>query len=222
MTVPKVNKQSVGNLVAQFFDDADPFGATVDETSLIRMFGARYTWVRDSDGIHILQTVANTHGPVHGLFPWPAKGPRKLAQLSWVFAAKIVSTSPLKARPIKTGSGSGWDEESTLEDLEVFTPTGAAPANGAFGLVVIGTELKAQKPLFFEGGGSAMKVYKITSNTGGGNYTVTEYDYPGGTAQGSAVNGHEMNSSSAVPNNHYVFGSLKANGKVEFYAPFGC
>ena len=219
MSLPRLNRQSAGFVVAQVLDAADLFGVAYDETSLPIMYGARYGWVVGSDGIPIFQTVTGTVGPYSYPVIWPGKtGTRKLAQLAPVFAAKI--TSPGKATPVKTPGTT----DTSLDEVSVVGPdNAAAPAVGTYVLVLNGSDLHSQTPIAFAGGGAASKIYKVTGAPTGSTYPLQEYGYPGSvTPIGSATTGNELNGATLVPTNHWVEGTVRSDGNIWFSAPFGC
>ncbi len=221
----RINVDTLGWLIAQMHDDNDPLGVAYDTKGRAQLLlgGARYTWSTGTGGLPILKQVSGTAGPVSGLFPWPGKSPRTLAQLSWVFPAKITTASPLKATPVETGSGSGWTVATDLDEVEVYTSDGTAPSVGTFGIVVVGTELDDQKPLFFQGGGAgSATVYKITVNPGDGSYSGIPYDVPNGTALGPEISTlFELNASPNVPLNEWVQATLRPDGYSYFNLPVG-
>lgn len=212
--IPRANRQSIGYLVAQVLSPTDDFGTNYDETNLPILYGARYAFVADSSGIPQFQTVAGTDGPVFGLFPWPAKAPRELAQLSWVFPAKI--TSPGNATPVQTP---GVTDPGLAEVAVVGPDNSAAPGVGTYGLAIVGTHLHSQTPIFFAGGGG-MTLYQVTSQVSGSTYNLQQYSYPGGATVGAATTGVEFNGSTKVPV-RYVWGQTM-NGTIYFDAPYGC
>lgn len=222
--IPRVNRQSAGYFAVQFFDATDKFGAAYDETNLPIMHGARYTWVQNEAGQIVMQTVDGTDGPVGGVLVLPPKAPRTVAQIAFgPVPVKITSASPLKATPVKTGNGSGWTVATDLDEFAVFTSDGSSPAVGTFGLALVGSELTAQTPLFFEGGGAGVKTYKVTAVTGGGVYTLQQYTSKGGTTVGSPVPlCEELNLATLVPVNAWVHGVREADGVVRFNLPLGC
>lgn len=221
---PRGNKQSLGNLVAQYFDVADPMGNTVDETSTKRLFGARYTAATDADGFPVLHTVDGTDGPINGMIAWTPKSPRVLSQLSFCFPAKITTASPLKATPVKSATSGTPTMETTLDEMEVSTLDGSSPSVGTFGLVVVGSDLFSQLPIFFQGGaGTQVGTYKVTASGGAGTYTLQQYTYKNGSTIGSPVAAcEELNLAPAVPVNTWVFAIKEADGVIRFSLPLGC
>jgi hypothetical protein len=224
--LPRLTRKTAGYLVGQFFDVNDLLGNAYSLSNLPTLYAARYTWVKDSVGIPILQQVANTDGFIGGWLNLPPKAPRTIGQWCQVVPAKITTTSPLKATPVNTGDGSGWSAATDLAEISCFTSDGSAPASGAFGLLVVGTERTAQNPLFFQGGGGSAgdSIFKLTSYIGAGVYGGTAYDYPGGTAGSVVTNLKELNGSPNVPTSgtFYVKASLKGDGNYWFNAPYGC
>lgn len=228
MSLPRLNLQSAGWIVFQDFDASDPFGTAYDRTNysgttLPILYGARFGWVTGADGIPVFQQIASTQGIVSGFFFCPPTGSRVQGQWAQIIPAKITSTSPIKATPIKTGNGSGWSTDSTLSDFQVYTSDGSTPTLNAFGMVVVGSETGAQNPLFFQGGGNALKWFKITQNNADGTYNADQYDHPRGSTTGTSVTGMiEANLAPAVPVAAWVRASLENDGKWYFSLPLGC
>lgn len=230
MKIARLNVFTSGWWVLQDFDTTDVFGGSYDETNLPINYAARYTTALDSDGIPKIQQVANTRGPVGQWICWPGIGGdgRSMAQWGQVFPAKITATGPLKAKPVKTGDGSGWTTATDMGEIAVFTSDGSSPPIGTFGLVAIGTDLFGQAPLFFVGGGAGSTPYKVITNNGDGTYVLRAYDHPnpGGTAVdgtgASDITGLENNVALSVPPGAFVDGTTRSDGKTYFNLPIGC
>lgn len=212
----------------QMFDSADPLlvAYTYKKPSgtPALLYGGRFGWTTGSDTIPVFGLVADsddnpTYGPVGQWICWPGvggMGNRTQAQWGQVFAAKITATSPLKATPMADHSSAATD----LAAIEVSTLDGSTPQTGTFGLVVAGSFLGAQDPIFFAGG-VGQSVYKVIS--GSGPYVLQLYDYPGHTAIGGTTSGcKELSGSTGVPAGLYVFGQKLPDGNIWFSAPYGC
>jgi hypothetical protein len=224
----RLSIQTGGFWVLQDFDTADAFGVNYDETAAVPHnrpinYGARYK-IDVVGGIPRLRRVANTTGPIGGALCLPPKAPRILAQ--WALGcvpAKITTASPLKATPVFSGNVTGWTTAASLDEVECYTSDGSSPAVGTFGLLVVGTELGAQAPLFFQGGGgAAVKSYQVTINNADGTYQLQEYDFKGGSPVGSPIDDcEELNLSPDVPATWWVHGVLESDGVIRFSMPFG-
>lgn len=243
MSFSRLNIQSGGWWVLQFHGTTDPvWGGDYNETNRPINFGARYELVLDSDGIPIFKQVADTRGPVGQWLCWPGVGgvPGHLAQWGQVFPAVITSVSPPKAKPIDTGGLAGWATSTEFLEIAVYLPDGMTATVGMFGLVVVGTELEDQNPLFFpggSGGGTSVKCFKVTVNNADGSYEGVEYDEPGGTLLGDLAHPtplKEDNHSIQVPVDQWVRGypgtssmDVASSGDTAvpifwFSMPFGC
>jgi hypothetical protein len=216
MSLPRLNRQTCSFFVAQCLDANDILGNPYDETSLPIMVAARFTTAYDSDGFPFFQTVAGTDGPMAGWVIWPSAGSRTLAQTQAAFVAKITSTG--KATPVQTPGNT----DPGLGELAVVGPdNAAAPGVGTYGIVMVGSDLHSQTPIFFAGGG-APAVYLVQS--GSNPYTVQQYTYPGGTTIGLPVSAKEFSSSTKVPGGVglYVPGWTLGDGNLWIWAPYGC
>jgi len=147
--LPRLNLASSGWVVAQEFDTNDLFANAYDETNRPIQYAARYTWVVPADGIPVFRQVANTQGPIGQWIMWP-KGARVFGQWGQVFPA--ITTDATHATPYKSSNVG----DAGLGTLVVAAIDGAALVAGTPGLVVAGTDLGAQRALFFSGGGGSI------------------------------------------------------------------
>lgn len=150
-------------------------------------------------------------------------GPFEAGDRAWIHPAKV-KTKPADVTQQWTIDTyeAGWDFSARRENIPAYVIDSDLASTLVVGSKVAVFASRSTYWIITTGGGASTKIYKVVGNDGSGNYTVQEYEYPGGPTIGGAVSGHEMNGSTSVPNGHHVFGSLKSNGKVEFYAPFGC
>jgi hypothetical protein len=169
----RLNIQTAGWWVLQDHDVQDPFATAYTDLNRPINYAARYGITTDSDGFPAFGPVAGTRGPIGGALCLPGigGGGRNMAQ--WAFGcvpAKITTSGiALKATPVNTGDGTGWTPATDLAEVVCYTSDGSMPSVGTFGLLVLGTELGDQNPLFFAGSsGTGLKTYKVTLNSTGG------------------------------------------------------
>jgi hypothetical protein len=228
MTLQRLNIQSGGWWVLQFHDDEDVvWGDEYDETNRPINFAARYEHVLDADGIPIFKQVADTRGPVGQWLVWPGNtgDPGHLAQWGQVFPAILTDDDPPKAKPIDTGGLAGWVTSTEFLEIAVYLPDGMTPTVGMFGLVVVGTELGDQNPLFFPGsaGGAGSTLFKITTNNDDGTYVGHTWDCPGGSeTDDTDVDLFELNFADKVPVDTYVEATKRGDDNYWFNYPAGC
>lgn len=196
-----------GLWVLQDFDVGDLYGTfAYDWTNLPINYAARHGWTTNSDNHPEFGAVQDTVGPVGGWGCWPFLGSSGRFRTQWqqCFAAKITTTSPLKATPVDKSTGGVWTTSTTLDELEVATSDASVPAVGTFGFVVFGTNLGGQYPLFASVGGSGGTVTTtwaiITGTALAPLYTVDSIDPATGLSDSVlvGVSAKEINGSTVL------------------------
>ena len=212
-------------LILEDHDVEDLQGNTATYANKACMFGARYGWTFDDDGVPSYGQIDLTQGPIGGWLCWPGADPRVLSQWGQVFAAQITTSGggSLKATPVFGNSGSAWVNATDLQELDVAMPDGSFPPVGTYGLVVAGTNLDEQEALFFKGSsGSSLLAFRIASPVGGGVYNAVQIDpvlgsdLTGGAAFTTA-RCQEMNLSTNVGANSKVYCQKETSSGLDYY-----
>lgn len=211
----------------QNFDATDKAGTSWDYTkpskSGPREFGGRYGTTVGGDGLAVTGLVSETLAPIGGWFLIGGTGSRSQGQWAQAFPAKISYNTggTLKAKVQKNSTTVATD----LAETVVKTIDGSSPGIGTPGIIVVGSDLSGQDPIFLATG-AAQRTFLTTVNEGSGLYTLQEYTYKGGSAIGSPiVHCEELNLTPGVAvgaGKTWVRGQLEGDGVIRFVHPVGC